>query len=240
MRLLYKVVVVVFISLLSLMVHADEARIRKSLAQLPTPLTPDSISPTPLEGLFEVIVGSNIFYISGDGKYIIQGSILDVFSRTDLTELKMAKIRAKLMTGIDEADTVVFAPEQVKHKIYIFTDLDCGYCRKLHSEIDQFMALGIKVQYLLFPRAGVGSPSYDKSVTVWCSEDKESALTQAKQGISLDKKTCDNPVIEHLKLGSALGLSGTPMLVTEKGTIFPGYMPANRLFNELEKDSLEQ
>lgn len=236
MRYLNKVIAIVIFSFLSLAVSANDAEIRKSLAQLTPPIKPDSIDSTPIEGLFEVMVGSNIFYISDDGKYVIQGSILDVAAKIDLTELKLAGLRAKLIAKIDEADTVVFAPEQVKYNIFVFTDIDCAYCRKLHGEIDQFMAQGIKVQYLLFPRAGVGSPSYDKAVTVWCSDDRAAALTKSKKGVTLDKKTCKNPVIEHMKLGGALGLSGTPMMVTEKGTIFPGYMTAQQLIERLKNE----
>lgn len=239
MRHLNKVVAIIIISLISLMAQADETQIRESLAKLPKPVNADSISPTPMKGLYEVMVGPNIFYISEDGKYIIQGSMLDVATRTDLTELKLAKIRSGLIAGIDEAETVVFAPEQVKHKVYIFTDIDCGYCRKLHKEIDQFMAQGIKVQYLLFPRAGVGSSSYDKAVAVWCAEDRASALTEAKLGKDPGNKTCDNPVKKHIQLGAVLGLSGTPMMVTEKGTIFPGYMPAEQLALRLTSEMVQ-
>ena len=235
MRFLKKIIVVIA-SLFVLTAHAGDAEIRKALAQLPTPVKPDTIIPTPIGGIYEVMVGSNIFYISEDGKYIFQGSILDVASRTDLTELKRSKIRGKLIASIDEANTVVFAPEDVKHKVFIFTDIDCGYCRKLHSNIDQYLALGIKVQYLLFPRAGAGSPSYDKAVAVWCSDDRAEALTLAKRGVDLGKKTCANPVIDHLELGWVLGLSGTPMIVTEKGTIFPGYLPPEQLIARLKND----
>jgi thiol:disulfide interchange protein DsbC len=236
MRHLNKVIVIFIFSLLSIAVSADDVAIRKSLAQLTPPIKPDTINSTPIDDLFEIMVGPNIFYISGNGKYVIQGNILDVATKTDLTELKLGGLRAKMIAEIDEANTVVFAPEKVKHNIYVFTDIDCAYCRKLHSQIDQYMVQGIKVQYLLFPRAGVGSPSYDKAVTVWCSDDKAAALTESKKGVTLDKKTCKNPVIDHMKLGRDLGLSGTPMMVTNKGTIFPGYMTAQQLVARLKNE----
>lgn len=231
---LNSVIVLILLAFVAQMVQADDATIRKSLAQFPRSITPESINPTPIEGLFEITVGAGVFYMTGDGKYLIQGNILDVFAKTDLTDLKMSEIRAEQIETIIDAETVIFSPKDVKHKIYVFTDIDCGYCQKLHDEIDQFMALGIKVQYLLFPRAGAGSSSYDKAVTVWCSDDKAKALTQSKKGIPLDKITCDNPVSKHIALGRVLGLSGTPMMVTEYGTIYPGYVPAQELLERLK------
>jgi thiol:disulfide interchange protein DsbC len=120
--------------------------------------------------------------------------------------------------------------------VSIFTDIDCGYCRKLHSEIDQYMAQGITIRYMFFPRAGKGSDSYKKAVSVWCAADKNKALTAAKKGENLDAKTCENPVDEHMALGEAFGMNGTPMIVTQKGNILPGYVPAPQLAKVLANE----
>lgn len=227
--------VLLIISLLPLLVYADEAQVRIALEKYPITISSISPAPKPLVGFFEVItVDSNIFYISIDGQYIIQGNIVNVASSIDLTDQKLATLRAKQLANIGEDKTIVFAPKKIKHKVFVFTDIDCGYCRKLHQDIDAYLALGIKVQYLLYPR--LGQSSYDKAVTVWCSLDRARALTQAKQGIDLPKKTCANPVDEHLRLGQNLGLVGTPMIVSEKGTIFPGYLPPQNLFVKLQND----
>jgi thiol:disulfide interchange protein DsbC len=124
---------------------------------------------------------------------------------------------------------VIFAPEEYDHTITVFTDIDCGYCRKLHNEIDAFMAEGIRVRYLFYPRAGLGSPSYQKAVSVWCADDRKQALTDAKAGEPLPEKSCENPVADHMALGEAMGVTGTPAILLENGQLVPGYVPAKRM-----------
>ena len=125
---------------------------------------------------------------------------------------------------------IVFAPEgKPSYTITVFTDIDCGYCRKLHGEMAGYNAEGIKVQYLFYPRAGEGSPSFAKAVSVWCADDRRTALTDAKAGKSIPDKTCPNPVKEHLELGEKMGVSGTPAIVLENGEMVPGYIPPKRL-----------
>lgn len=215
---------------------ADPKAIRESLKQALPGMEPDSIQPTKMKGIYEVLIGPKLFYISEDGDYLIQGSLIDVRARQDLTEPRIAEARASALNKVGVAKMVVFKPEKVKYVAYVFTDIDCGYCRKLHSEIKQYLDAGIEIRYLFFPRAGEGSDSYKKAVTVWCSENRNQALTKAKKGESLPEKTCDNPVSQHLALGTALGASGTPMIVTEKGSILPGYVPAAQLTQVLEQE----
>jgi thiol:disulfide interchange protein DsbC len=142
--------------------------------------------------------------------------------------------RRKAIEGVGEENMIVFSPQDPKHTVTVFTDIDCGYCRKLHREIDSYENAGIKVRYLLFPRSGVDSPSYDKAVSVWCSEDRAKALTEAKQGKAVDKKECDNPVREDIELGHSLGVTGTPTIVLENGRVVPGYVPAASLKRMLD------
>jgi thiol:disulfide interchange protein DsbC len=118
----------------------------------------------------------------------------------------------------------------------VFTDIDCGYCRKLHSEIDQYMAEGITINYLFFPRAGKPSESYDKAVSVWCASDRKAALTAAKKGETVPTKTCKNPIDDHMKLAEEFDVKGTPMIVTAEGAVFPGYLPAKQLLTVLESE----
>jgi thiol:disulfide interchange protein DsbC len=132
---------------------------------------------------------------------------------------------------------IAFKPKSSKHLVYVFTDIDCGYCRKLHSEIDQYLTEGIEIRYLFFPRAGEGSDSYKKAVSVWCADDRNTALTKAKRGDTIEERQCDNPVDQHLTLGTQMGAAGTPMLVTEKGNILPGYVPAGQLAKILAQES---
>jgi len=217
-------------------VQADEQAIRQSLAKSMPTLTIDSVKQSEASGLYEVVTGANILYVSEDGKYLLQGHLIDIAARTDITDGKLAATRKTVLDKLGEDQMIIFKPENSKHTVSVFTDIDCGYCRKLHSEMDQYMAEGITIRYLFYPRAGKGSESYNKAVSVWCADDRNEALTDAKNGKTLDEKTCDNPVDEHMQLGVEFEARGTPMIVTEKGNIFPGYVPAKRLKQALDAE----
>ncbi len=207
----------------------DNASIRKAVAQLMPGIEPDSIMKTPVEGLYEVAVGPRVFYISADGRYLVRGHIFDVETRRNLTEEKTTKAKQKAIADLGEQKMVVFSPEKYDHTVTVFTDIDCGYCRKLHNEMGGYHDNGIRVRYLFFPRAGVGSDSYQKAVSVWCADDRNEAMTQAKRGMPIPPKQCENPVSEELLLGRLLGVSGTPSIFLESGEMIPGYVPPDKL-----------
>lgn len=215
--------------------EADTKTVEAALKQALPTIKPDAISESPLKGLYEVVVGARLFYVSEDGRYLMQGSMIDLKSREDLTEKKLADARLGALKKLGTDKMIVFKPKILRHVAYVFTDIDCGYCRKLHSEMDQYLKEGIEIRYLFFPRAGKDSDSYYKAVTVWCAKDRNEALTRAKNGENLARKTCDNPVDEHMELASAMGANGTPMIVTEKGGILPGYVPAPQLTKMMEE-----
>lgn len=210
-------------------VVADEADIKKALNEFMPGGQIESVKPAEIKGLYEVTMNGSIFYASEDGKYLLQGQLFDAVAKKNITEGKLAEVRKAALTKIGEQNMIIFKPDTVKHTVSVFTDIDCGYCRKLHSEIDQYLAQGISVRYLFFPRAGKGSDSYKKAVSVWCASDRQKALTEAKKGGTPESKSCDNPVDRHMELGEAFGMSGTPMIVTEKGNVLPGYVPAAQL-----------
>ncbi|MBL6986620.1 MAG: DsbC family protein [Methylobacter sp.] len=220
--------------------HADENAIRQALAKSMPSIKVGTVKPSEINGLHEVTVGGNIFYASDDGRYLVQGHLVDIAARTDITEEKLSSVRKQAIDNLGIDKMIVFKPKVSKYTVSIFTDIDCGYCRKLHSEIDQYMAAGITIQYLFFPRAGKGSDSYDKAISVWCADDRKEALTAAKKGDKLEAKTCDNPVDEHMQLAEDFEVKGTPMIVTEKGNIFPGYLPAKQLAEALESEKSEK
>jgi thiol:disulfide interchange protein DsbC len=194
------------------------------------------IHETPVPGLYEVDFGDSFMYITADGNYAVKGDIINVNNQVNLTERKRSSERLKLVNSLGVDKMIVFSPKanNKRFTITVFTDIDCSYCRRLHNEIDQFLKKGIEVHYLFYPRAGVGSLSYQKAVSVWCAEDQQAALTLAKQGGRPEQKTCDNPVLEHIKLAKKLGVTGTPMLVLDDGSRYPGYVDANRLVRILE------
>lgn len=233
------------LSLCSAQAAADPATIKKSLAQILPEYEVDSVHETPVPGLFEVLIGTDVLYVSKDGRYMVQGRMIDLTTKEDLTETsprleqarqKEAKERAAAINKLGEEQMIVFAPEgKPTYTVTVFTDIDCGYCRKLHGDMAGYNAEGIKVRYLFYPRAGVGSPSFDKAVSVWCAEDRRAALTDAKAGKSVPDKKCDNPVKQHLEMGEEMGVSGTPAIVLENGEMIPGYVPPKRLATMLKE-----
>jgi len=210
---------------------ADEVAIRQALGDV----KPASVEPTPVSGLYEVVVGSSVVYMSADGRYMLQGELVDVQNRVSLTEPRRRQVTRTVIESVGEDNMIVFKPEKEKHEITVFTDIDCGYCRKLHNEMDQYLNEGIKVRYMMFPRAGVRSESYKKAVAVWCAEDRNGALTDAKNGKAVEMKTCDNPIDLHMSLVQQLGARGTPFIVLEDGSTQPGYVPAKKLSQLLDQ-----
>ncbi len=235
MSKLHFMVLAALLSLPALTVAEDTADIAKRLAELLPDQKPDSIGLSPIPGYFEVSYGTMIFYISKDGRYMLQGDVVDLNTEKNITEDKRGQVRLKLLSTVPAENMIVFAPEQVKHTITVFTDVDCGFCRKMHSEIAQYNQLGIKVRYLAFPRTGIDSPSYDKAVSVWCAKDRNQAMTDAKADKSIEVKTCPNPVKQEFEMGKKIGVTGTPTLVLEDGSLLPGYVPPDRLLKLLDE-----
>ncbi|MGD2129909.1 MAG: DsbC family protein [Lysobacterales bacterium] len=194
-----------------------------------------AISETPIDGILMVQVNGDIVYATADGKFLIQGRLVDMETREDLTEAAKAELRKDLMAQIDPSKQITFAPKDPKYDLTVFTDVDCGYCRKLHSQINEYNKEGIAIHYMAFPRAGIGSRSYEKAVSVWCSDNPQEALTQAKLGADPDPAQCDNPVAEQYQLGMELGVTGTPALLTSNGQLIPGYVPPEQLRERLDK-----
>ena len=215
---------------------AQEA-ITKSLSSIFPGITPDKIAPSPMAGVSEVLIGPRLMYVSNDGKYLLQGSLIDLKTRVDIGEERRNGIRLDALNDLGEDKMIVFPAKEQKHVITVFTDIDCGYCRKLHDEMDKYNAEGITVRYLMFPRAGIDSPSYKKAVTVWCSKDQQDAMTRSKSGETLENASCDNPVKEEYELGQMIGVRGTPAIIMEDGAMLPGYVPAARLVKALEAGS---
>lgn len=217
-------------------IAADTARLRTALKGMAPDVAANSIQPTPVPGLYEVLFGAELLYFSADGRYMFDGNLIDLVTRENLTERPKNTMRKQLMDNLADMDTVIFPAQGTpKHTITVFTDIDCGYCRKLHGEIKQINELGISVRYTFFPRAGKNSPAYHEAVSVWCAADRLDAMTRAKKGEKIEAKTCANPVDKHMALVAKLGLTGTPAIITGDGRLLPGYMPAKRLAEMLAK-----
>jgi len=193
-----------------------------------------AVSETRMKGILQVQIEGDIVYTTEDGRYLIQGRVIDMDTREDLTEMAKAGLRKQLLQDIDVDKQIGFVPEQTTYDLTVFTDIDCGYCRKLHSQMAEYNEQGIAIHYMAFPRAGIGSESYDKFVSVWCADDQQEALTAAKMGSEPEPRQCDNPVAEQYQLGIALGVTGTPAIMTSDGQLIPGYVPPATLRERLD------
>lgn len=202
---------------------------------LQTPVDKNSIRPTQLPNLYEVSQGSQVIYVSNDGRFLIRGDLIDLNQKINLTEARRSQLRTKMLGSVKPSDMIVFSPEKPKYTVTVFTDIDCAYCRKLHSDMKLYNKEGIAVRYMAFPRAGINSASYFKAVSVWCSKDRKTALTKAKAGAQVDIKTCNNPVSEEFKMGREIGVRGTPAIVLDNGTLLSGYVAPKALLSILSK-----
>jgi len=213
----------------------DDANVRAAIQSLVPGATIDSIAESALPGFYEVAVSGQVVYVTADGKYLVQGMVYDILEKVDLTEIGKSKLRTAALAGWPQAKRFVFSPENPKHTVTVFTDIDCGYCRKLHEQMAEYNKLGIAIEYLMFPRAGVGSDSWQKAVSVWCSDDRNAALTDAKAGAEMDKKECANPIAEQYELGGRVGVTGTPMIIAPNGMQLGGYVPPAQLLERLDQ-----
>lgn len=223
------------VSLSAAAAEPTDAQVRAAIASLVPGAKIDSIAEAKMPGFYEVMLQGQIVYVSGDGKYLVQGSIYDIANKTDLTEASRAVQRRAALKTLGKDKRISFAPADAKHVITVFTDIDCGYCRRMHQQIADYNKLGIGVDYVFFPRAGLGSESFDKAVSVWCAADRNKALSDAKAGVALDKKECANPIEEEYTLGNKIGVNGTPAVIAADGTQLGGYLPPEQMLQRLDQ-----
>lgn len=217
--------------------NTPDARARQGLQNLNPQIQIDYIGAAPLPGFREVIVGGQLVYVSDDGKYLVQGTVVDMDTKAELTQgsAALSKYRQDLLKSIPVSDRIVFAPPNALYTVSIFTDIECGYCRKLHSEIAEYNKQGIAIEYLAFPRMGLGSKDHQSMVSVWCASDRKQALTAAKSGKPVPTKDCKNPVATQYEIGQRLGVSGTPAVYAPDGTQLGGYLPPPQMRAALDK-----
>lgn len=210
---------------------ADTAAISEVLKQNFPEVKIDNITQSPLKDIYQVSAGAMVLYVSKDGHYAISGDIIDLKNaQQNLTEQVRKQARLKGLKNLKAEDMIVFSPKNPKHTITVFTDIDCGYCRQLQSEMAKINELGIAIRYLAFPRGGPQTPTFEKMAEVWCAKDKKQAIAAAKQGKPIQSKECNNgSVLRDFQYGMALGVTGTPTLLFEDGSLFPGYLPPEKL-----------
>ena len=234
-----KLLLFIFILVFSSGIKSDELLISSKInAVLPDGMSVQSIKESQIENLFIVDIGDlQPIYASKNGEFFFYGELYAVEGNT-LQNTTKDEINLKRKSILDEAlpkdDFISFKSQNEKYRVTIFTDVDCGYCRKFHNEIKDFNDLGITVNYVAFPRSGLDSISYNKIVTAWCSKDPKNTLTKMKQGIDVQLSLCqDHPVETHFLLGQKIGITGTPAIIKSNGELLPGYLPPEELLNRL-------
>jgi thiol:disulfide interchange protein DsbC len=206
------------------------------LKLLPVGSKLEDLRPSPIPGIYEFVQGADVSYLTADGKYFLDGNLYDMATRENLSEALRTRARLAMISAVPESQMLIFSPKNPLYTITVFTDVDCAYCRKLHSEMAELNRLGIRVRYMFYPRSGPNTDSWKKAEAVWCSANRNEALTQAKLGAKLDMtKTCDaNPVAREYALGQSIGVRGTPAILTENGDYISGYMPPRELVQEIK------
>lgn len=215
---------------------ADDGAVKlKNLLQKQAPgAAISNVKESPIKGLYEVTVGANVVYMDGDARYMLDGDLVDRLKRENITELARSSIRSTLLSSLGDDKMIVYKPKEVKHSVTVVTDIDCPYCRRLHEEMDEYMGSGIKVRYLFMPLKG--KKDFDKTVSVWCAKDQNKALDTVKAGGSIEAKTCDNPIKDHLAIARQLGVRGTPAIILESGELIGGYVPVKKLVKDYLKE----
>ena len=224
-------------------VAGDLDGLKKTLESKLPGLKVSSIRVSEYPALVEVVADGDVLYASPDGKFVFNGAMFSLSNGiVNLSEQRLDEIAAEMapqlvkdIEALGEASMIVFKAANEKHKVTVFTDVDCGYCRKLHSQIAKYNELGITVRYLAYPRGGIPSESYTKLQSVWCADDRKAAMTVAKQGGSPTAKSCKDPVEQHFGLARKFNLSGTPAIVMADGTLVAGYVPPEDLAANLDK-----
>mgnify|MGYP006127405889 FL=1 len=191
------------------------------------------ITETPLSNIYRVELSTGeMLYADAAGDYLFAGDMYKTSAAglMNLSAGTRSERTVELIAAVPEDEMIIFTPETATlATITVFTDVDCTYCRKLHGDIEALLARGVQIRYMAYPRGGANADSYDKMISVWCSDDRHKSLAQAKNGQNLPKRVCENPVLKHHAMGNQLGITGTPALVMPDGTLVPGYMDVDRL-----------
>lgn len=221
----------IVLSMMCFGANAAEPNLDLLRANLNTEVEIIAVKPSAIAGLYEVQLNSDIVYLSEDGEKIISGDLYDLRNGISHTDQAKNHLRQSVLATVKDSDKIIYKAKNEKYKVAVFTDISCPYCTKFHQHINEFNDLGITIEYLAFPRAGVGSKHQQAMQNIWCASNKTQALTDAKMKQKIPTQTCaDNQVNEQFLLGQEIGINATPTVVFSDGELVPGYLkPANLL-----------
>jgi len=220
-------------------VSEELQQVREKISGMFESIDPENVNESPVDGWYTIHQGSIIAYVSADGESLIQNDLIDLDQQLNLSEVTRTSARRKLMVTVTDEQVITFSPSEVKYSVAVFTDVDCSYCRRLHSQIDEYLANGIEIRYLLYPRNGPASKSWGIAEEVWCSADRNNALTMAKLDRDFATSKCDASTVSNSYIiGQEVGLTGTPAIVFDDGTLVGGYLTPDQLAMRLEQNAL--
>jgi thiol:disulfide interchange protein DsbC len=198
---------------------------------------PEDVALSPIPGLYEVTMGGLIVYVSSDGRHLLSGNVYDLDTQVNLTAARRSAARAKALAAVKDDQMIVFGPANAKMTVTIFTDIDCGYCRRFHNQIAEINKAGVRVRYMMFPRTGPGTESWRKAESVWCAKDRRDALTRAKKGEELKTRSCADAesIKEQWSFGEDMGVEGTPAIFTQTGDYIGGFMTPDQLVQTIQE-----
>lgn len=212
---------------------AGEQDIRRGMKMLFPDIEITRVNKTIVNDIYEVLIGTDVIYVTGDARFIFKGDLIDVQGRRNISKDVREETRADFLKKIPVNEYIEFPSANNKHTVYVFTDVDCGYCRQLHMDVPVLNEHLITVRYLAYPRGGTESYTYEKMVDIWCAEDRLQAMTDAKSGVPVKAADCKNPVANQYELGQKMGVRGTPAIFLEDGRDMPGYLPPGKLLEAL-------
>jgi len=219
-------------------VMADQQRIQQVLSQMAPGAPAAEIEESIVPGLYQVVIGVNVFYMTGDATHLFQGNLINLEQGQNLTEQRSDQARIARLSTLDSESMIVFkAKGETLRQVTVFTDIDCPFCKRFHNQVEQLNDAGIEVRYLAFPRSGPETPSFAKMESVWCNENPVKAMDDAKNGLEPEAKTCDNPVMSHFQEAQFFNVTGTPTMILDDGQMIPGFVPAEELIPTLLKDN---
>ena len=217
-------------------VDEELEQVREKVHAIFAAINPEDVNPSPIDGWYTIHKGSVVAYVSAGGRYLLQGDLIDLELDVNLSDAIRNDARRDLMSAIPDEEVITFSPVEVKYSVSVFTDTGCTYCRRLHSQIDEYLAYGIEIRYLMYPRNGPGSPEWATAKEVWCASDRNGALTAAKTDRKFASSDCDASIVDHqYQLGQDIGLTGTPAIILDDGTLIGGFMPPDQLKARLDQ-----
>ena len=232
MKSIYSSIVAAATAFLFATAYAQDSNLEENLkGLLPSNMPIESVQETPMEGVYEVVAGGQPLYVYSAGKFLMIGDVYDAQSRVNLGEQKKNQQMSEAIKSVPEEEMIVLGDNSDRY-VVVFTDTDCGYCQRFHRNVAELNERGLQVRYLMFPRAGLESDSYNEAVSVWCADDQGRAMTTAKSGGRVEPKECANPVADQYALGQQIGIRGTPTMILDTGKVIPGYLPVDRLLGE--------